>query len=507
MKPLLFAVLMVALVFVVFPGNVHADPPPAHQYMQEYEGPETCEKCHLGVTDEVVHSIHYTWSEKMDHYSPIPASTPKINWLGILNPDMEIAGGCGRCHIGGGVMPGTPEADTAKAHAEVDCLICHAEVYDMNARYPVQDEDGNWTIPGDKSLAAARTAARPSDEACLRCHLNAGGGQLFKRGVDFAPVADKHAEQSYGDVHADRGMVCVDCHRAPDHLIYGFAPTLWSRDREDERLACADCHGKEPHENALLNQHERLDCRACHVRDTGGLLTRDWTAEPVYDPIKELYDPVDEVAPPNTVPPTHLWYNGKRFIPSVGWPGEYSDLNSYIQPFKIYEGTVPINPKNGRPWPLKLSVYYKTGDLEQAMKAGAEDTGIAWTGEWEAKTMKVPLQISHGIVDAERALMCQDCHVPNGRMDFAALGYDEEHIAILESLSSPDAGTPQPLQVDFKSNSVPIESRGPEPIEADTGFQLPLFNTWTAVGALLIIIVIAALVIYLMRRQKRRLVG
>ncbi len=505
MKRLTFLPLLILLGLLLVPGLAWADPPPEHQYIQEYEGPATCEKCHLGIADEVTHSVHYTWSEKMDHYSPIPASIPKINWLGILNPELEIAGGCGRCHIGGGAMPGTEAAETAEAYEQIDCLVCHAEVYDMNARYPVQDEDGNWTIPGDRSLMAARSAARPTDDACLRCHLNAGGGKLLKRGVDFAPVADKHAEESYGDIHAERGMVCVDCHAAPEHLIYGFAPTLWSRDREDERLTCAACHSSEPHENVLLNQHTRLDCRSCHIRETGGLMTRDWTAEAVYDPLTELYGPVDVLAPTNSVTPAYKWHNGERLIPSEGWPGSYGDLDSYIQPFKIYEGTVPINDKNGKPWPLKLGVFYKTGDLEAAIKAGAEEAGLDYAGEWEPKTYAVPLQLSHGIVEAERAVTCNECHVPDGRMDFASLGYDAEHIATLESISSPEAGSPQTLQVDVIPEAKPAEARSTEPVEVDDGRSLPLFNTWTLGGVLLIVLAIIVLVAYLLYRQRNRL--
>ena len=508
MKRIPFLALLLTLLGLLFvPGLVWADPPPEHQYIEEYEGAATCEKCHLGITDEVAHSIHYTWSEKMDHYSPLPASIPKINWLGILNPDLEIPGGCGRCHVGGGPMPGTPEAVADEAYEQIDCLVCHAEVYDMGERYPVQDEDGNWTIPGDRSLMAARSAARPTDEACLRCHLNAGGGELFKRGLDFAPVADKHAQESYGDIHAEKGMVCVDCHAAPDHLTYGFAPTLWSRDREDDRLACASCHTKTPHENALLNGHERLDCRACHVRETGGLMTRDWTAEPVYDPLKELYGPVDELAPANSVNPTFKWHNGQRLIPSQEWPGSYGDLESYIQPFKIFQGTVPINPKNGRPWPLKLGVFYKTGNLEDAIALGAEAAGMDYSGEWEPKTFSVPLQLSHGIVEADRAATCNECHVPDGRMDFEALGYDAEHIATLQSISSADAGSPKTLQVDVIPDALPAEPKSDDPVEVSGSDNLPIFNTWTLGGVLLIVLVIIAIVAYLLYRQRKRLVG
>lgn len=495
--------VLLALLFILLtPTLAWADPPPEHQYIEEYTGPETCEVCHLDAADQVMHTVHYTWEEKMAHYSPIPASIARINWLGILNPEMKIAGGCGRCHIGGGIMPGTPEAETPEAKAKIDCLICHAEVYDMNARYPEKDEDGNWVLPGDTSLKAARSAARPTAEACLRCHLNAGGGKLYKRGVDFAPVADKHADEATGDVHADNGMVCVDCHRGENHKVYGYAPTLWSRDY-DERLTCESCHTDAPHANPLINnKHTRLDCRTCHIRSTGGLMKRDWTAEPVYDPIKELYGPVDEVAPANSVDPIYKWYNGGRLKPGQ-WPGRFDDPSSKLQPFKLYEGTVPVDASTGKPIPLKLGVFYKTGDLEKAIVAGAQAAGMAYSGTWQAKTFKIPLQLSHGILPADEAVTCQECHIPDGRLDFQALGYDAEAAARLASLSSPDAGTPRPLQVKFIPQPEPLEqtSLEQEPPPAPKALEIP----WTPIGVAVIVLAVVAIAGYVLWRQKQTL--
>ena len=492
------ALALLALLFL--PTVVWADPPPEHQHIEEYTGPETCEVCHLDMADQVMHTVHYTWNEKMDHYSPIPASIARINWLGILNPDMEIAGGCGRCHVGGGPMPGTAAAESPEAKAGIDCLICHAEVYDMKARYPQKDEEGDWVIPGDRSLAAARSAAKPTAEACLRCHLNAGGGKLYKRGVDFAPVADKHADEATGDVHADNGMACVDCHHGEDHKVYGYAPTLWSRDYE-ERLTCESCHTDAPHENPLINEkHTRLDCRTCHIRSTGGLMTRDWTAEPVYDPIKELYGPVDEVAPANSVEPIYKWYNGGELKPGQ-WPGSFDDQNSRLQPFKLFKGTVPVDAETGKPIPLKLAEYYKTGDLETAIKIGARDAGLDYSGNWQAKTVAVPLQLSHGILPKEEALTCTDCHVPDGRLDFVALGYSQEKVDTLTSLSSPEAGQPKTLQVNFVPDAQPLETTAEDAGEIETPEALEI--PWTPVVVLLIVVVVIAFVVYVLMKLKK----
>ena len=498
------AILLTLLALLLIPGAVLADPPPEHQHIEEYTGPETCEVCHLGDAEQVVHSVHDTWADKMNHYTPLTGSIPRINWLGELNPDMAIAGGCGRCHVGGGPMPGTPAAQTPEAKSRIDCLICHAEVYDMKARYPQKDEEGHWVIPGDKSLAAARSAAKPTAEACLRCHLNAGGGKLYKRGVDFAPVADKHADEATGDVHADNGMVCVDCHHGEDHTVYGYAPTLWSRDHE-ERLTCESCHTDSPHANPLINEkHQRLDCRTCHIRSTGGLMTRDWTAQPVYDPITELYGPVDELAPANSATPIYKWYDGGKLKPGQ-WPGSFDDDASRLQPFKLFKGTVPVDADSGKPLPLKLSVFYKTGDLEKAIVAGARDAGVAYSGQWQAKTMAVPLQLSHGILPKEQSLGCVDCHVPDGRLDFVALGYSQEDADELTSFSSPDAGQPKPLQIQFIPDAKPLETTVEDEGEVETPKALEI--PWAPIVALAIILVVIAIVIYVLMKLKKEAQG
>ncbi len=255
----LLAGLLSAL--LLLPGVVLAQPPEPHQYIQEYVGPATCEMCHAGVTEDVMHSVHYTWNEKLDHYSPIPATIARINWLGMLNEDLGIPGGCGRCHTGAGAMPGDPDQATVADEAQIDCLICHSPNYDLGLRFPIQNEDGSWALTQDRTLLAARNAQRPTAANCLRCHMNVGGGPLLKRGTDFAPVADKHGVSSLGDVHAEAGLDCVDCHRSIDHQIMGYGPTLWSRDLPDMRLACEGCHTDAPHDNVILNDHFRLDCR------------------------------------------------------------------------------------------------------------------------------------------------------------------------------------------------------------------------------------------------------
>lgn len=481
-----------------------AQPPEPHQYIQDYQGPATCAVCHGDVSSEVVHSIHYTWEGKMDHYSPVSGSTARLNWLGMLNEDLNIPGGCGRCHIGSGAQPGPAGEATAEDKAGIDCLICHSPVYDTSLRFPVQDEDGNWTLTQDRNVLTARQAQRPTTENCLLCHQNVGGGPMLKRGVDFSPVADKHGEASKADVHADGGMQCVDCHASQDHKVLGFGPDLWSRDLPDQRLTCDSCHTSAPHTDPIINErHARLDCRTCHVLGTGGLIDRDWTAEPVYDPVTELYAPVDDVREPNSVQPAYFWHNGQPALPDEPWPGSRSDLTSRIQPFKLFTATVPVDAASGEPIPLKLDLFYTQGDLAQAIAAGASESGMDYSGNWQTGVITLPLQISHGVVGKEDARQCQDCHVPDGIMDFASLGYTPQEVDVLTNISNETAGVRRPLQM---AVVVPAAQPLPTPVnlsgnlEAARGFGVRI--PWNPLLVLAASALILAGGVYWLMRQR-----
>jgi hypothetical protein len=492
------------LALALWPQPAYGQPPEPHQYMQDYQGPATCQVCHGNVTDDVIHSVHYTWQEKMDHYSPVAGSIARINWLGMLNEALNIPGGCARCHIGSGALPKPPDQVTAEDKAGIDCLICHSPVYDTSLRFPVQDENGVWVLTQDRTLLTARQAQRPTAENCLLCHQNVGGGPMLKRGVDFAPVSDKHGEASKADVHADAGMACVDCHASQNHRVLGFSPDIWSRDLPDQRLTCDSCHTSAPHSDPLINnQHVRLDCRACHVLGTGGLVSRDWTAQPSYDPVTELYSPVDDVRDPNSVQPIYLWHNGQPALPDQPWPGSRSDLTSRIQPFKLFQATAPVDASSEQPIPLKLGVFYTQGDLEQAIAVGAAESGMDYSGAWQPKELAVPLQISHGVVGKQDARVCQDCHVSDGIMDFANMGFTPQEVAVLTSISVESAGVRQPLQM---SVVIPEAQPLPTPVtlsgdlEAARGFGVHI--PWNPFLVLLVSIGILGGGGYWLYRQK-----
>ena len=80
---------------------------------------------------------------------------------------------------------------------------------------------------------------------------------------------------------------------------------------------------------------------------------------------------------------------------------------------------------DGKGWLLPVAVdeLYVHGDVDRAVKEGAEklygidDAAYTW-----ADTIRY-MSINHEVRPAEYALRCLDCHGPDGRLDWVALGY------------------------------------------------------------------------------------
>ncbi len=386
--------------------------PVEHQEMEEYEGPSTCEDCHEGVVDQVIRSTHYTWAPKFRNggkYSGLQMTAVPINWLGILNKEKHIPGGCGRCHIGGGPMPISPSNLTEADKEKIDCLICHAQNYNTKVRYP-RLVNGQWVIPQDRSLEAARSVGRTTQDMCLRCHYVTVTG--YKRGADLKE-----------DVHYKKGMGCTRCHRVYKHEFPGFGPTI--TEEVNKRVKCTDCHDFTPHKNKTLNKHVRLDCRTCHIVEAGGVVYKNGTQSGIYDEKTGLYKISQKMG---TSRPFYFWYDGVSHGPMP--KGSIDDSTSKIQPFKKFVGVAPVDSKTGAFLWLKLGVFAKTGDVDKAVEAGVKANGHPYSGSWNAKKYAIYYQLSHAVT-RKHALRCKDCHSPNGVMDFKALGYSKERIAKL----------------------------------------------------------------------------
>ncbi|MCJ7549173.1 MAG: tetrathionate reductase family octaheme c-type cytochrome, partial [Anaerolineae bacterium] len=415
-----------------------------HTNLTQYAGPETCLTCHRDAGREVAESMHYSWLgvaqnvEGSDgeligmgtEYGALPASVSGINWLGVLQPQDDgkppVAGGCAQCHVGFGDKPNPPDALTEADYRNVDCLICHGQDY---ARTVVQDNGEIKLVPADgiDILEVVRNVQRSTNEACLACHLSAGGDPNFKHGVSSASPDV--------DVHVAAGLQCVDCHQVEKHRFGGSAD-LKGVDRPDLALDCTDCHD-EQHATGFtaIDVHmERVACQTCHIpaiardADYPTLVTKDWTKAVLQD--NGLYAPAARLA--NNVTPIYRWWNGQVQSYSPGPVGSIDDATAKLTPWNYVESIVPTDAASGDFLPITTGVFAVTGDLDAAVIKGVEDSGVAYSGDWQPATTELLFSLNHQVAPASEALHCADCHTRDqGRLDFVALGYSEDQAADL----------------------------------------------------------------------------
>jgi len=487
--------LLIASPAAVMAGETTASPPvwvhPGAEVIRDngYDGPATCTTCHPRALDEITHSVHWYAASKVRNVKGLPDGT----WWGMVNRECALAGttamsnwtastnghftpqsaGCGMCHIAAISQPPLPPGrEATKAEAEaVDCLVCHAASYDMDARKTlVKGADGRPHWGQDRSTAAALSITRvPTAEACLRCHEHSFSLD-YKRGTPFTPT---------NDVHAAAGVPCTACHVTEKHRIAkGQAESdMVANDLPDVIVACSNCHGDAPHRGAAaaaLNAHTaRVSCQMCHIPAASGIVREDW-GKPVKDDSTGRYSELSRYDGIPSLP--GVWVPTatiERGAPDAMWrvpnaPGQ-ADAQSWMafatasrttEGAKVYPvraltqillfdkqlkmwqapGMAFVKAEQGMAdFPLLLApnreVYNSTGDVKAAVDAGMKPLatmGLSWSGEWMAMTVPGTsyISVNHGV--KRMGLGCGDCHSPHGVLDWKALGYTAEETARLE---------------------------------------------------------------------------
>jgi hypothetical protein len=410
-----------------------------------YKGPSTCEECHPGKAKEFLGTVHWKHASKVDNVDNLDPKQEygmknriytMCNGNDIVNNLKEIPKnadgkskftGCDTCH------PGDHLSDVGssgpEAQAAVDCLVCHSTDYDFRQRKPFKDDKGRVVMGQDRSTKAALAIGKPTVKNCMTCHETAGGGVLIKRGFAFNKDTD---------VHAAKGMVCVDCHKAKNHKVpTGFDPNNWAND--GLRLACADCHGDAPHESADYNNHTaKIACQTCHIPRTGGAVAKDFTAwEQGWD---KFYEPTTLKKEANETVPVYAWYNKRvRNEPHfIGPHGSRKDGKSKIYPFKIYTGKAFYDRASGQLLSMDFAPPMATGDTRAGVESAARTLGMknpAAVAKSAVPGWQTIYFGSNHLVTKAKALNCVNCHGVNGVINFSALGYSKAEI---KKLTNPE---------------------------------------------------------------------
>ncbi len=430
----------------------HAD------YFEHYEGTKTCLSCHEKEAKSFFSSQHYQWLGEATHISNAQGkklgkmntvndfcTNPAANWIGrVENSKGEVlTRGCSACHAGLGLKP---EATLSQAQLEnIDCLQCHASGY---RREVFKNTKGEWEWrailwENKEGLdSVSKRISLPTRTMCLRCHASSGGGPNFKRGDIEYTLADTVRDY---DVHMGKdgaNMECIGCHKGSDHRVKGRGSDLSASDMP-ETVRCQDCHKDAPHADANLNKHAtRVDCSVCHIpnfaRTDATDMHRDYSVT-AYNPVAEKYGAT--ISLKKDVTPVYAWFNGKtreqllseplNKLPdgSVGMmipEGSRQDPASHIFAFKLHRGKLPYLKDKGWILPVQVEEFFRTGDVDGAVKAAAEFTyGIKNAKYGWVETTRY-MGIYHGVRPKAQALGCGDCHGEKSRMDWKALGYNSD---------------------------------------------------------------------------------
>lgn len=426
-------------------------------YFSSFNGTSTCLECHYGEAVEMHDSVHYQWkgdtASLVNHTGEDAGKrygindfciyVGDINWIGkmVNSRGEEVDGGCAKCHAGLGLKPDATA--TAEQLENIDCLVCHSDSYKrkvglVNNSYRfIPDE----AAMGVSILQAASDITLPSNNACLNCHTKSGGGNNFKRGdIEEAhrnPVRDFDVHLASAQ-NGGAGLKCLDCHAAANHKIAGRGVDLRPMD-SSVKVKCDNCHSTAPHPDSRLNKHtKRVNCNVCHIpafaKSAPTDMRRDWSVPGDFDAAKGLYDP--HMTKMSNVVPEYRFWNGQSEIYEFGEPaipgangkvlmaGPVGSLNmpgSKINAFKHHTGRQPIDPVTKNLLPLKIGIFFQTGDFDLAVKTGT-DAVLGYSGHEFAETERY-LGLFHEVAPKEQALTCNNCHNGGTRLNFSELGY------------------------------------------------------------------------------------
>ena len=455
----------------------------AHRGIASYDGPSTCVRCHNTQAVEVFGSVHYQQTGPTPNVTNVDGNAGErgdgaVGYNSYCGTHVtSTRATCAGCHVGNGRYP-TRVMSTEQLN-NIDCMMCHQQVYRRRAappyqtvempapgggtrtiQVPVEDETGFSYMPDAAAmpvsvLEAARTVHRTTRAACLRCHANAAGADGAKRG-DLSSVSANPPRSS--DVHLSpegANLACARCHSAGHHRVMGRGLDLRPND-SPERLECSRCHGARPHGDydALKSESRdvhalRVACQTCHIprfaKDKPTEMARDWR-EPEFSPgaCSGQGGWAPSLALASNVVPSYQWFDGTSRVyvlgqvPVANREGEYAlaapngsvrSPGAKIYPMKEHRSVAARHDATGQLIPHSTYAYFTTASFELAVAEGQRQSGLE--GPYTIVPTHEFQTINHGVEPEENALRCSECHGEAGfsggpaRMDLQRdLGYE-----------------------------------------------------------------------------------
>ncbi len=555
----LLGILSVLIILIaVIAGTVSADednPGPDHTPFFEGDTFETapevtakCLTCHPTAAQDVMGTTHWTWDYTTEDGELYGKDNVVNNYCVAVDSNWPR---CTSCHIGYGYANDSFDFSVEK---NVDCLACHADrtiysKYPLKAGHPVYEgEELDWPkgsgkmVPPVDLVAAASSVGAPTRANCGSCHFNGGGAPGVKHG-DLDPSMvnpnyslDVHMSPEGGD------FTCQTCHTG-GHDIQG---SHYEYDLEGETglMTCESCHNEAPHAEEAVNQHtEFVACQTCHIPtfarefptktywswESAGDKEKGAVKEEINGVTVDVYNfKKGDFVWEYNVTPEYMWFDGKMDWATVGEVMDASDViglavptadmsseGAKIFPFKSMAGrqafdagtnqmVVPFLFPSGE---NKADAYWKSWDWNLAATRGMEAAGLEFSGDlaWVDTMMYWPQ--THQVAPAENALGCDSCHSEQGVLDFQALGFDAEKVAMLSAgiPSMEEVAAEEPV-VEEEAEDVAVveEPAVEEPVEEVAAVEEPADEPaveeepagmspiiWVAIIALVVLVAVA----------------
>lgn len=397
-----------------------------------------CLECHPDAAQQVMGTTHWTWESEPTQVEGRegPVTVGKKN--AINNFCIGIQGnwkGCTSCHAGYGWDDANFDFSQEQ---NVDCLVCH----DQTGTY-VKGNAGR-PVEGVDLLEVAQSVSVPTRENCGGCHFKGGGGNAVKHGdldetLYFPP--------SNVDVHMGKhDFLCTDCHQTEEHNIKGRSISVSLDDRN--QIYCRDCHDADLHEDQRINTHlNSVACQACHIpvaatRDATKMYW-DWSTagnDEIEENLHSYLKIKGSFVYEENFTPTYAWYSGEveyRYMlgdqidpqqrTEINPPaGNINDPTAKIFPFKVHVAKQPYDKENKillQPKTVGEGGFWTEFDWDQALRLGSEIAGLDYSGEYGFTETEMYWPTTHMVKPADEALSCDQCHGPDGRMDWEQLGY------------------------------------------------------------------------------------
>ena len=388
-----------------------------------------CLTCHPQQGEDLLRSSHWTWKrQRMMNGSETLFS--KKNGLTTFT----IAAGanpsqCLTCHISTNLLD---ERFDPTAAVNIDCLACHDNTGTYERVAGVPKEDLNL-------IYIARNVGKPSPTNCITCHGTGEkmAGQKIHNGIE----KDIHLQ---GD---GPGITCQNCHPSGDR--HAFTREIISAPGLRQTKACAVCHTASPHQQQQLNDHaELIACETCHIpqyaTEKPAIISWNWLAPQT----PSVYQNLETGTPAlvrefgiiqaQHIQPVYFWDNGED---KVYTRGEKTAKNkttilqkpsartaqSKIAPFTVSLGTQMVDGKYRYLIAPTLAddgtLALHNHNFYDAAQEGMQKLRLPFSGDATFTTTVTYRELNHGVVKAEQALDCMDCHGKKGRMQWPALGY------------------------------------------------------------------------------------